>query len=296
MNDMTETLAARLARGPLSTRQATQICRTLLSTLEQQHARGMGHGAIAAQTIVFEQGRPTLHGFRQASGETAREDLYALAVVFYECLTGRTWPSSDWSGIPRRTRRALRKALAVDPEDRFADAAAFQRALWVPRPSPLVWPAVAVLAFAVVLIGAIGFCNPLGLCPERSYELMIMPFRVEEGGRPALGARLASAAAQKLLQLPNFAVVPGSVALRMWQDSVAGMEPHRLRIAARAGGSVVERQNLLLVRLEVWDSVGKPRYSTAFSTRPGDETEMVDSIVLQVLRWLRPDLLRSDSH
>jgi hypothetical protein len=296
MSETNETLAVRLRRSRLSARQATQICRTLLSALEQQHGCGMGHGAITTDTIVFDQGRPTLQGFRQASPETAREDLYALAAVFYECVTGRAWPSNDWAGMPRRTRRALRKALAPRPEDRFPDAAAFQRALWVPRPTPLVWPAVAVLAFAVVLIGAIGFCSPLGLCPERSYDLMIVPFRVEQGGRPALGARLASGAAQKLQQMPDFAVVPGSVALRIWQDSMAGLEPHRLRVAARAGGSVVERQNLLLVRLEVWDSVGKPRYSTAFSTHPGGETEMVDSVVLQVLRWLRPDLLRSDSH
>jgi hypothetical protein len=278
------TLAARLARGPLSAKEATYICRTLLSTLEKEHARGMAHGSITAETIVFEQGPPTLRGFHAASAGEMQDDLYALALVFQDLVTNRRWP--------RRARRAVLRALAADPADRFPDAASFQRALWVPRPTPLVWPAVAVLAFALVLIGAISFCNPLGLCPERSYDLMIMPFAVEAGGRPAFGARLASAAAQRLVSLPSFTVVPGSVAVRMWQDSIAGRELHHLRFAARAGGSVVERPNLLLVRLEVWDSLGKPRFSTAFSTRPGVETEMVDSVVVQLLRWLRPDLVQ----
>src|SRR2546425_10216027 len=60
MNAPRETLAARLRSGPLSIREATQICRGLLSAIDSAHARGTGHGAITPNTIVLEEGRPVL--------------------------------------------------------------------------------------------------------------------------------------------------------------------------------------------------------------------------------------------
>lgn len=173
MSQTRETLAARLRRGPLSVREATQICRALLSALELAHARGTALGAITPDSILLEDGRPSLTAAASIPRAQPEADLYALGVVAYGAMTGRAWTpgtdpaTADWSGIPRRVRRAFRRALAKSPADRWPDAGAFQRALWVPRPRHTVWPAVVILVLAAVVVTAIIFCKPLGLCWER---------------------------------------------------------------------------------------------------------------------------------
>jgi serine/threonine protein kinase len=173
MNVTRETLATRLQSGPLSVREATQICRSLLSAIEAAHARGHSLGAIALDTIVLEQGRAVLIPADTPAADAPATDLYAVATVLYECVSGRPWvpgadpESADWSGIPRRLRRVLRRALSTAPQRRWPDAAAFQRALWVPRPQDPIWPAVIVILLAAAIIAAIVFCKPLGLCWER---------------------------------------------------------------------------------------------------------------------------------
>jgi serine/threonine protein kinase len=170
-----ETLADRLRAGPLSVQEATQICRALLSAIEASHARGVGHGAIRASTIVFEAGRPVLAPVEAATAESPASDVYAVATVLYEAISGRPWSpetkpdAADWSRIPRRLRRVLRKALNASPERRWRDASAFQRALWVPRPRHPIWPAIVVIALAAAIIVVIVLCKPLGLCWERPH-------------------------------------------------------------------------------------------------------------------------------
>lgn len=175
MNATRETLAARLRSGPLSVREATQICRALLSAIERAHARGTGYGgeAITPSTIVLEAGRPVLASGDQPSADVLASDLFAVATVLYESVSGRPWPagahpaSADWSGIPRGLRRVLQRALSPAPERRWPDAATFQRALWVPRPQHPIWPALVVILLAAAIIVTVAFCKPLGLCWER---------------------------------------------------------------------------------------------------------------------------------
>src|SRR5207249_1692645 len=118
------TLADRLRSGPLSVREATQICRALLSAIESAHARGAGYGDIRANTVVLEQGRPVLAPMSTTASESPAADVYAVATLLYEAVSGRSWTlgmkpeSADWSGIPRRLRPTLRKALSTSPEPR----------------------------------------------------------------------------------------------------------------------------------------------------------------------------------
>ena len=169
MKTPSETLAQRLRLGPLSDREATQLGRALLSAVERAPR---SHGAIRTDTVLLEQGRPTLLPAGAAPG-SSEADLYAIASVLYEALTGRPWAagtdpaSADWSGVPRRLRRALLRAFSPAPERRWQDAVAFQRALWVPRPSHRIWPAVVVILLATAIIAALVLCKPLGLCWER---------------------------------------------------------------------------------------------------------------------------------
>ena len=171
-----ETLATRLRTGPLSVREATHICRAMLSAIEAAHARGAAHGAITPDAIVLAEGRPVLTGPARgpSSPDALVAELYAVASIFYEALSGRPWTPgadpgrADWSGIPRRLRRVLRRALNPMPAKRWPSAAAFQRALWVPRPADPIWPAVVVILLAAAIITAVALCKPLGLCWERA--------------------------------------------------------------------------------------------------------------------------------
>ena len=170
-----ESLADRIRSGPLSVHDAIQICRSLLSTIEQAHARGVAHGSISVGAIVLDGDRALLGPVDPAAPlpDTPADDVYGVAMVLYEAISGRSWSpgtspgAADWSSIPRRLRRVLRKALAVKPEQRWRDPSAFQRALWVPRPQDPIWPAIVVLVVAAAVIGAVVLCKPLGLCWER---------------------------------------------------------------------------------------------------------------------------------
>jgi hypothetical protein len=170
-----ESLADRLRPGPLPVHDAIQICRLLLSAIEAAHVRGAAHGPINVGAIVLDGDRPVLGAVDPAAPtpDAPADDVYAVAMVLYETISGRPWEpnmapgAADWSRIPRRLRRVLRRALSPVAERRWPDASAFQRALWAPRPRDPIWPAVVVLVVAAAIIGTIVLCKPLGLCWER---------------------------------------------------------------------------------------------------------------------------------
>jgi serine/threonine protein kinase len=160
-----ETLRARLGRGPLSPPEAVQMGADLLAALDTVHEQGVVHRDVKPSNIFMvgnqallgdfgiakhgggaedltEPGRPIgTPGFmapEQAAGEevTAAADIYAAGMVLYEAVTGRHWKvtpttmaDADWSAMPRPLARALQRALAWSPTDRWPDAATFRRQL-----------------------------------------------------------------------------------------------------------------------------------------------------------------------
>jgi len=163
-----ETVADRLA-GPIPPREVLKVGRDLLDALEAAHRAGVVHRDVKPANIFLLPGRAVLTDFgvakrlvgsdepitnvgalvgtveymppEQLAGKeiTPATDLYAAAMVIYEAYTRRHWEitdrpeRADWSGVPRRAARVLRRALAFAPEQRWPDAVTFRRRLWHTR-------------------------------------------------------------------------------------------------------------------------------------------------------------------
>jgi len=158
------TLEQRLARGPMSAPEVLKLGRELLAALGVAHRRGVIHRDVKPSNIFLQPERGAVLGdFGIAKSTTAdgtlsqtgqivgtekymapeqrlgravpQSDFYALAIVLYESVTGEDWAaigdrdSAHWSKVPRALRGPLRRALAANPEERWPDAAAFDREL-----------------------------------------------------------------------------------------------------------------------------------------------------------------------
>ncbi len=328
------TLAQRLQDSTLSPREAEELGSDLLSALEAAHERGVIHRDVKPSNIFLVEGRALLSDFgvaketgdespgltgtgqgvgtpgymapEQAEGAATRKsDLYAVGVILFEALTGNRWSISmpaeavDWSAVPARLRRVLRRALALAPDDRWESASAFKLALGGRARAPArrsVWAyamaAVALLAVVAVSIWLLRPTPPRSLASDGGFDLAILPVEIVGGQEelPFDGGSLASGLVG-MLRVPDLSVVPPQRAFA-WDSANAEAGSARLEYAAReldarlaAHVTLYARPDSPYVDLQVVDERGE--YLPGFPRRMGltrlDVLQLSDSIRLRLL-------------
>lgn len=152
---------------------------------QEQDTRRLGTRSTAA---------PEQYGYAQTDRRT---DLYGLGMTLIWLLTGDYNRDSleRTAGVPRRLRRALKKAVSFSPKDRYPDAATFSAALSKRPP----WRLAGILA----LLAAALWAGGSGGRQEVSFSSQSLELAV----RAELGRPSGPVTARDLEQVERLAVV-----------------------------------------------------------------------------------------
>jgi tetratricopeptide (TPR) repeat protein len=270
------TLAKRLGEGPLRPPEALVLAHDILSALMAMHAQGFVHRDIKPSNIFLQRGRALLGDFgivavrragedslttpneligtprymapEQLAGRdaTERSDLYSLAAVVYEACTGVHWDQlrgvarMEWSGVPRRLRAPLIRALQHDPEDRWPDARTFHAALHRSRRSQLALGAASLLVTAgAVIYGGYRPAKP-------AYDIVVFPFETDGLVDTSVTGQLTRATRWYFEPLPTIRMPHTAAVEQAWRST--GIAPlQRLSDLTRQLGA----------RFGVWARVGR---------------------------------------
>ncbi len=275
-------------------------------------------------------GTPAYMSPEQVSGDAvdARSDQYALAALAWELLTGEppyTGPTAQSvaakhvaqpvpsvrttrATVPEHVDRALQRALAKLPADRFPEMADFVDALLHPpaHDTVAVSPARrgagrrgvrALAALAVIVAGAAagwwlvrGRARPSGLDPD---AVVVVPFRVE-GADPSLtylGEGMVDLVAAKLPGGGGLRAVAPRATLAAWRSETRSGDGDPARAVARrlqAGlvldGSVVGTAGRLTLTGALRDAATGSTAGSGQVTGPADSLPaLVDRLVVALL-------------
>jgi hypothetical protein len=250
-----DTLATRLEQGPLDAYGVLRMGRDLLAALQRIHEAGVVHRDVKPGNVFLVDGRTLLADFGVASvpasgddvltregggpgtpaymapeqiagrSATPRSDVYATGMLLFEAFTGRRWQAltvperADWSGVPIAARPVLCRALAVDPDDRWPDAASFGTALRVRGPVLRVprWAAflggAAALVVLAVLAYSLGGSGGANIDPA-GYDVAVFPCEAGNVADSSLAFMVGRLVALNLEDVPGISTAPKNEAAR----------------------------------------------------------------------------------
>ena len=359
-------LRERIAReGRLSIDDAVGIARDVLAALAHAHSQGIVHRDIKPEYVLLDGneavvadfgiaralheagserltetglslGTPSYMSPEQVTGDgtlDGRSDLYAVACVLYEMLTGEppyrgptaqavlvkklvgAPPSARVvnPAVPAALDACITRGLAVSPDERFAGAQEFARALESGRstglstiPLPKV-PAAssrgrlrhAAVAGAVVLLGVVGLLLPrrkaTRVAPPSATRVAVLPFSVAAGPDLGyLGPGMADLLSRNLDGAGELRTVdPGSVVTALRKAGVQPDDPEQARqVVRRLGAGQVVHGNVSAAgpRLRIQAEIVETRNDSALlvsrAAVEGDSVELfalVDRLAAELL-------------
>ena len=323
-----ESLRAWLARErrlPLDI--AIGLTTEVADALDYAHRQGVVHRDIKPENILISDGHAMVADFgiatavggdarltstgvvigsrgymspEQATGSDidGRSDIFSLACVFVECVTGTSITHADVK-VPDRIGPVIRRALSPEPTDRYARASEFKRALLdaTGRSSRRARTWTIALAAAAVVVTAVVFTMRARGSMQSPVEYVPLTSFADAATSPALspdGRMLAFIRGQSTFYGPGQVYVKpvmGGEAVQLTTDSSNKMDPRftpdgsRVTYTAFRGLSLDtwivpvlggEPPRLLLANAEglSWFTAadGKPR--VAFSELTGHDVQM----------------------
>ena len=322
-----ETLAARLLLGPLPADEAVAMGRDILAALVSAHRQHLVHRDVKPSNVFLDEGGAKLGDFgiarivdpdaptltstgqligtlaymapEQLRGEqaTERTDVYAVGMVLFEACTGRRWPTladpdaADWSEVPRGLRRSLRKALQLEPRERWADAARFAASL---PGAGVEWLPIAVgtlVVAALVYLGVAAAHVPPGTGPERAMfsDLVIFPFEAVGVSDTALAREITSSTRWYFERLPHLRQRPAKAASRAWSASTVPPARRLAELTRRLGSRhgvwavVRHRGDQLEVEATVVNQRGDPVLQTIVAGDSADRAALADQVGARIV-------------
>ena len=325
------TLADRLGEGPLERNAVVALGRDLLAALAIAHRAGIVHRDIKPANIFLVGDRALLGDFGIASADsdgdagitpltesgqlvgtpaymapeqlarghaTVRTDLYAVGLVLYHACTGRRWPTAtdpdhaDWRGVPPRLRRVLRRALAVAPEARWADADGFRRALDRRSPAGLLVTAAGATLLLVLIYSIVDRLPPPPPPRGLPADFAVVPFTANGTDDP-VARRLARYVGNDLEWFPAWRLTSVPKTFAWWDgtppDRRALLAPSALRARLYTEGELLGSGRAL--ELSVRDSIGALVHRFRIAGDPDDLLGWGSAAADSLVRLAFPDWL-----